>query len=150
MTALTAPLVDHHRTCDDLYATAEAAAHAGRWDECGLAFRRFRAEMEAHFSAEEEALFPVFEQATGMAGGPTRVMRIEHAQMRELMAEMAAGLDGQDLNRFAGEGETLLVLMQQHNMKEQNILYPMCDRSLWSGVDIAGELGRRREGACPA
>jgi len=147
MTSLTAPLVSHHQTCDELYATAEAAAHAGRWQECAEAFQRFRGEMEAHFCAEEEVLFPAFEQATGMAGGPTRVMCLEHVQMRELMADMLAAQGEQDLNRFAGEAETLLVLMQQHNMKEQNILYPMCDRSLWSGVDIAGELGRRREAA---
>jgi hemerythrin-like domain-containing protein len=136
--------------CDDLYAAAEAAAHDGRWNECADGFRRFRGEMEAHFSTEEQVLFPAFEQATGMTGGPTQMMRYEHTQMRDLMGCMEAAVSCRNLDRFAGEGETLLVLMQQHNMKEQNILYPMCDRSVDSVVDMAGELGRRREGACPA
>ncbi|TRZ68118.1 MAG: hemerythrin domain-containing protein, partial [Rhodocyclaceae bacterium] len=48
--------------------------------------------------------------------------------------------------------ETLLILMQQHNMKEENILYPMCDQALAAQVEqlserISGELNTRLEQA---
>jgi hypothetical protein len=32
----------------------------------------------------------------------------------------------------------LLILMQQHNMKEENILYPMCDNAL--GTSDVGQV----------
>ena len=49
--------------------------------------------------------------------------------MRE---ETAAGeaLAAQDAEDYAGNAETLLILTQQHNMKEENVLYPMCDQHL--------------------
>ena len=36
----------------------------------------------------------------------------------------------QDADAYSGEAETLLIMMQQHNMKEENMLYPMCDQRL--------------------
>ncbi|MGE5466352.1 MAG: hemerythrin domain-containing protein [Ignavibacteria bacterium] len=147
----TQPLQQHHKHCDDLFAAAEAFAHAGDWPSCETMAKKFCAEIEAHFQTEEQVLFPAFATATGMSGGPVAVMRMEHAQMRDLMAQMNAAAQAQDGQGFAGAAETLLILMQQHNMKEENILYPMCDNSLGgSGLDIAGALGERVERGCPA
>ena len=42
------------------------------------------------------------------------------------------------------DAETLLIMTQQHNMKEENILYPMCDQHL---ADVSEALiGRLQEG----
>jgi hemerythrin-like domain-containing protein len=151
MNSLTQPLHDHHKHCDELFAEAEEAAHAKRWPSCRETFRRFRGEIEAHFATEEEVLFPAFEAAAGMSAGPSQVMRFEHAQMRDLMAQMEQAVTNQDSGAFAGAAETLLVLMQQHNMKEENILYPMCERTL-SGQPLAIGAGLRErvEAACSA
>jgi iron-sulfur cluster repair protein YtfE (RIC family) len=140
----------HHKHCDDLFAAAEAIARKHRWAECSVAFQRFHGEMDAHFATEEEVLFPAFEAASGMTGGPTQMMRFEHAQMRSLLAAMATAMGAGDADGFAGTAETLLIMMQQHNMKEENILYPMCDRVL-AGCDlpIDKELLVRVERACP-
>lgn len=127
MTA-TAPLHQHHQHCDDLFAKAEAAVADHDWTTGEQATSAFITEMERHFRCEEESLFPAFEAATGMTGGPTYVMKQEHAQMRGLMEAMQAALDARDDEEFAGAAETMLILMQQHNMKEENILYPMCDQ----------------------
>lgn len=146
----TQPLLHHHKHCDELFATAEAQALAGAWEECGAATAKFLDELEAHFATEEQVLFPAFNAATGMSGGPVQVMRMEHAQMRELMAQMATALGQRDRNAYAGIADTLLILMQQHNMKEENILYPMCDNSLaGTAIDIGGALNQRVEAACP-
>jgi hemerythrin-like domain-containing protein len=87
-------------------------------------------------------LFPAFEAASGMAGGPTQVMRHEHAQMRDLLEQMRGALARRAADTFAGAAETLLILMQQHNMKEENILYPMCNNSLASQAEGLGGLLR--------
>lgn len=139
----TTPLQQHHKHCDDLFVRAEAACAAGDWAQGAADFAHLHDQLEAHFKGEEELLFPAFEAATGMRSGPTEVMRGEHHQMRELLAQMAADLAARDADAFGGEAETLLILMQQHNLKEENILYPMCDRVLSStglGADLAACL----------
>jgi iron-sulfur cluster repair protein YtfE (RIC family) len=151
MTSLTQPLCDHHKHCDDLFAAAEEAAYSKRWPECLDVFHRFRGEIEAHFATEEQLLFPAFESASGIVAGPSQVMRFEHAQMRDLLARMEQAVIAREGNEFAGSAETLLVLMQQHNMKEEHILYPMCDRTLaGQALSLSAGLHERVEAACPA
>ena len=121
---------DHHRHCDNLFVAAEESVQSGDWAASASAFEHFQAQMQAHFEAEEGVLFPAFESATGMTGGPTQMMRYEHEQMRTLLAQLAAACEARDTDAYSGAAETLLMLMQQHNMKEENILYPMCDQAL--------------------
>jgi hemerythrin-like domain-containing protein len=150
MSMLTEPLHDHHKLCDELFAAAEAAAADRDWPRCQLLLTRFHDVLESHFQAEETLLFPAFEAARGMSVGPTQMMRVEHAQMRGLLEQMQGALTAQAGDDFAGAAGTLLVLMQQHNMKEENILYPMCDRTLAAQAEnLATELRERLE-ACPA
>ena len=147
--SLTAPLLDHHKFCDGLFADAEAAVAAKDWRLSANLMQDLRKELETHFGAEEDILFPAFEATTGVVGGPTQMMAFEHAQMRELMDQMLAALDRHKGDDFAGAAGTLLILMQQHNIKEENILYPMCDQSLSSQVDTLGvALNQRLETAC--
>ncbi len=140
-----AELMTHdHRECDHLFASAETHAAKGEWEAATQAMSRFSSALEAHFDAEEQQLFPRFEAVTGMTGGPTQVMRGEHADMREVLAAMRDALVRRDAGDFAGEADTLMVMMQQHNMKEENILYPMCDARLADeGSELAAGLARR-------
>lgn len=124
-----------HRRCDGLFADAEGHVGAGRWADAAMAFRGFVAELERHFTMEEEVAFPAFEQQTGMTEGPTTVMRMEHTQMRQAAREMSDALDAQDADTFLGLSDTFMLLMQQHNMKEEQILYPMIDRTFGTAVD---------------
>lgn len=119
-----------HRTCDDLFASAEEAAGNKNWDSARDLFARFQAAMTHHLAMEEEVLFPAFEERTGMRGGPTQVMRMEHDQMRALMEEMSAAVAAANQSDYLGVSETLNMLMQQHNLKEENMLYPMSDQAL--------------------
>ena len=143
MSGITSAMQHHHKLCDDDFADAEDAARKGDWAACAATYGKFRTEMLAHFGVEEEVLFPAFEQRTGMAGGPTAVMRMEHVQMRTLLEQLQRALDAGSLDDFLGLGETLNVLVQQHNMKEEQMLYPMCDRALG---DQADELLQRLQG----
>ncbi|MEJ5210382.1 MAG: hemerythrin domain-containing protein [Burkholderiales bacterium] len=119
-----------HARCDEAFAQAEAAVAGGDWERAAAHFAGFHAAMARHLAMEEEVLFPAFEAATGNSSGPSRVMRAEHEDMRELLAAMGEALARRDREAYAGAAETLLVLMEQHNLKEEQILYPMCDRLL--------------------
>ncbi len=140
--SITSPLFQHHKHCDEIFASAEDACANGDWEAGAKAFTLLVDQLETHFGTEEEVLFPAFETATGMTSGPTEVMRGEHRQMRDLLAQMKDALTSRDADAFSGAAETLLILMQQHNMKEENILYPMCDNALGSS-DVGSSVVER-------
>ena len=131
-----------HRLCDDRFVAVERAVARSAWSDADAEFDRLRGAMLRHFDAEEAILFPAFEARTGMSMGPTRVMRGEHEQMRELLAAAKTALDERDEDDYSGSAETLLIMMQQHNMKEENVLYPMCDQQLAMQLEtLLAQLG---------
>ena len=123
-------LTEEHRRCDGYYAEAEKAVLSGEWERAKELFAKFRDCTLLHFRKEEEVLFPEFEERTGIVMGPTQVMRHEHAQARELLQRLESALDKKDRDGFLSAGESLMILIQQHNMKEEQILYPMSDQNL--------------------
>jgi hemerythrin-like domain-containing protein len=135
-------LGNDHRACDDLFASAESAVAQNNWDSARDLFDRFQAAMAHHLAMEEDVLFPAFENRTGMRSGPTEVMRMEHAQMRTVLQDMAQAVHAADRDGYLGLSETLNMLMQQHNVKEENMLYPMSDQVLAAERD---ELVRSME-----
>jgi hemerythrin-like domain-containing protein len=135
MAIITDTMTGDHRHCDQLFAQAEESVSNSNWGDASAQFNKFHAAMEHHFSMEEWVLFPTFEQATGQTSGPTQVMRMEHRQMRQLLTDMTQAVEQRDMNEYLGLSETLMMLMQQHNMKEEQMLYPMTDRTFGSGAD---------------
>lgn len=136
MTTIDEVMTAVHRACDNVFAEAEEAVADGDWSRAEEAWNRFFRLLEQHITGiEEELLFPAFEEIHG-ADGPTRIMRMEHEQMRLLAGQIQAVLAGRDQAAVLGFAETLLLLMQQHNMKEEHILYPLMDRSIGNVADI--------------
>ena len=129
MSSITDTIAGDHRRCDEIFAEAEELVAQQDWTEARGAYQDFQQALEGHFAAEEGVLFPGFEQRTGNAMGPTQVMRMEHSQMRHLLAEMTAAVEVEDAERYLGLSETLMMIMQQHNMKEEQMLYPMTDQA---------------------
>lgn len=130
MTTISAFLSDDHRHCDLLFAGVEEQVANGDWDNADEGFKEMHQAIEHHFAMEEEVLFPAFEGVTGSTMGPTQVMRHEHQQMRQLFDQMEQALTSRQSDDYLGASETLLILMQQHNAKEEQILYPMTDAQL--------------------
>lgn len=128
-------LGSNHRACDDLFASAEAAVAQNNWDSARNLFERFQSAMAHHLAMEEEVLFPAFDARTGNSMGPTYVMRMEHEQMRGLLQDMARAVAAGNQDDYLGQSETLNMLMQQHNLKEENMLYPMSDHVLAADRD---------------
>ena len=128
-------MAQDHRDCDLLFAKAENAASKDDWAAASQAFNAFIQAMERHLGIEEQVLFPAFEEETGVLTGPTEMMRMEHDQMRTLFAEMKDAMKQQNSDDYLGAAETLLIMMQQHNMKEEQILYNMMDQRLPDDVN---------------
>lgn len=130
MSSITTHMTGDHRHCDAFFSDTESAVNKNDWQAASNHWGQFHNSIEQHFAIEEEILFPAFEQATGSSGGPTSVMRIEHQQMRQLFEQISAALTAKDSEETLGLTETLMILMQQHNMKEEQILYPMSEQVL--------------------
>lgn len=127
---------DDHRACDALYTDAENALANKNIDEAKRLYNEFYRATNHHFNMEERALFTTFEKRTGMMGGPTQMMRYEHQQLRAQLESMLKALETDQYDDFFGIGESFMIMLQQHNMKEEQMLYPMIDQTL--GTD--GEL----------
>lgn len=136
-----------HRHCDELWADVESAADRDDKSQAIAAFEAFDRAMRLHLDLEEDLLFPAIEAATGMRGGPTHVMRMEHAQMRGVLDQMAQAMGDGDLDAVVDHGDTLLMLIQQHNLKEEGVLYPMAQQVLGHGWAAIAEKIRLRYGA---
>ena len=135
-TGLMIMMKDDHRRCDELFAASEAAAQQGNMDDAQTSFEWFKVGMERHFRMEEEGFFKDLDRAMGLGGGgPVAVMRDEHQQIRGLLRRMADALTGANQEAYLGAADTLVYLMEQHNMKEEHMLYPMAQNALGADMD---------------
>lgn len=133
-------LTRHHKECDEVFVRSEESASSGDWVAVERDCSRYLKEMKRHLAMEEDLLFPAFQEKSGIMGGPTEIMRMEHDQMRAIFEELGVAVRAKDAEQYLGLSETLLVLMQQHNMKEEGILYPMLDQFL--GAEAEGLLAQ--------
>lgn len=123
-------LAAEHGHCDQAFIEAESTVDQGHWGQANTHLNQFCSSMQRHFEREEQVLFPAFEEATGQLAGPTTIMRMEHEQMRQMMHTLQQALADEHREKFLGGADTLLSLMQQHNLKEENMLYRMADQIL--------------------
>jgi len=128
-------LTDDHSRCDHLLGACEAALAAKDWTAADQAFPILRDAILRHFSMEEEVLFPELEERNPVAAGPAGVMRMEHQQMRQLLSELEQALGRRSRATCLGAMETINMLAQQHNAKEEGILYPLADDILSTGAE---------------
>ena len=135
MTTLHTYLAGDHRACDEQYGWAESRVVCGDWPSAKSAFATFVRHLEQHLRHEEDLLFPAIERAVGSTMGPTAVMRSEHAQMRAIVGTMTEAIASRDATGFFDYADSLRMLMHQHNLKEESVLYPMAERLLGAGTD---------------
>ena len=115
---------------------------AAAWAAADEAAAGFRDALLRHFALEEGVLVPEVERASPAAAGPTGVMRMEHRQMRYLLDELVSAVRARDRAACLGNLETLHLLGQQHNVKEEGILYPIADDALTDSAEAL--VGRMR------
>lgn len=87
---------------------------------------QFRTAPEQHFRLEEDFMFPSFEAFTRALGGPTAAMRDEHRELTRLL-DVIEGLLG-DERPIDEIGASFEALLETHNAREEQGLYPLFER----------------------
>jgi iron-sulfur cluster repair protein YtfE (RIC family) len=117
---------DHDRL-DELFKTFQRLKRLD-FVKAKEAFKDFKFGLQRHIVWEEDLLFPLWEEKTGMAeGGPTFVMRNEHRQIGEQLEAIHQKVAEQNPDSDQEE-QALLALLGSHNMKEERVLYPSIDQ----------------------
>ena len=137
---------DHHRltecweefleavkTCELHYETlfptgkGHRVAAVDRLSEFVFGLRR-------HIRMEEDHLFPLFEDRSGIpaGSGPTAMMRAEHQEIEAILRVVEKFLDVGDcatvIQTVEGQPVHPSLLFRSHDAKEERMLYPMADR----------------------
>ncbi|MBI3357337.1 MAG: hemerythrin domain-containing protein [Nitrospirae bacterium] len=116
---------DHDRL-DELFQTFQRLKRSD-FAEAKEAFKEFKIGLQRHIVWEEDLLFPLWEEKTGMSeGGPTSVMRNEHRQIGQQLEAIHQKVADQNPESDQEE-QALLNLLGAHNMKEERVLYPSID-----------------------
>lgn len=99
------------------------------WVSAQESFDRFRRACEEHMDVEEREMFPALDAELGERS-PAAGLRNEHKRFRQMCAYIAACIELRDadaaafaLNRFGDQFEA-------HDLREEWILFPMCERLL--------------------
>jgi iron-sulfur cluster repair protein YtfE (RIC family) len=143
MESISTYMQQDHVVIDGIAQQAVAAAEARDWAGLTRHGAEFLRRLRLHIEVEEQVLFPVFEQRTGMvAAGPSKVMRIEHEQMRPIMAQMEAAAAAQDGPGYRGAAKALFDILLPHNQKEEQMMYPMLDEA--AGDDAQALVSQAR------
>lgn len=123
---ITAFYAEDHDRLDELFKIFQASKRSN-FVKAKEAFKEFKVGLQRHIVWEEELLFPMWEEKTGMIeDGPTPVMRFEHDQIKQLLDAIHQKVERQDLDTDRDE-QTLLNLLSSHNRKEERALYPAID-----------------------
>ncbi len=93
-------------------------------------FKAFNNGLKRHIIWEEDVLFPLFEEKSGMkGGGPTFVMKEEHRRIGAILERIHDKVRQGDSSSEDDE-EMLLEILEGHNQKEEQVLYPAMDQLL--------------------
>ena len=117
---------DHDRL-DELFKTFQQSKRSD-FPKAKEAFKDFKFGLQRHIVWEEDLLFPIWEQKTGMSdSGPTPVMRNEHREIGRQLEAIHQKVADQNPDSDQEE-QTLLDLLGSHNRKEERALYPAIDK----------------------
>jgi len=121
---------DHDRL-DALEREAFGRRAAGDFESAAEIFSGFAAGLRRHIRFEEEILFPAFETRAGIppTAGPTAVMRVEHREIEELIGLIEAGMADPG-SKVEALRLRLHDVLGDHNLKEEQVLYPTTDELL--------------------
>ena len=123
---ITAFYQEDHDRLDELFKTFQTSKRSD-FAKAKAAFKEFKVGLQRHIVWEEELLFPIWEEKTGMVeDGPTPMMRHEHSQIKQLLDAIHHKVEGQNLETDQDE-QALLNLLSSHNRKEEKALYPAID-----------------------
>ena len=122
-------LASHHRRCDELFVLARQASTSARWSELRASVNRLREALLSHFSFEEQHIFPLYEQASGIEGG-TEWLCAQHDDMRGMLWVLGTLSPQQDAERYRADLASLQEAFDAHAAEEERRMYPVFERLL--------------------
>ena len=130
-------LIEVHEHLNEMFLSHQEALLALDLELALIRLKRFESELRAHMRLEEDLLLPLYARAGSIRGGPIEFYTGEHQRMTEFLARFTEQLEELKRNPsklrrgiielFDGEA-VFKQLMQHHDMRERNILYPTLDK----------------------
>ncbi len=135
MESITTYMQQDHVLIDQILERARAAARAGDHAVLEREAELFLQRLARHIDMEEKLLFPAFESHTGMTeAGPSVQMRAEHEQMQGILQQMRSAAGARDGAGYQRAAQALLEVLVPHNLKEEQMMYPMLDEAMGAGA----------------
>jgi len=122
-------LAEHHRRCDALFGAAREAAVAGRAQGLIARVSELREALLSHFRYEEEHIFPLYEQASGLEGA-TEWLCAQHDDMRGMLWMLGTISPEDERGRYQAELAALQAAFDAHAADEETRMYPVFERLL--------------------
>jgi hemerythrin-like domain-containing protein len=149
--SLTALLTGQHRRLTALWDEIQDAIARGDFRRLQSRASEFIRSARAHLDAEEQVLYPALEQRLGTGRfGPTAEPRSEHARMRHALDALRKLETTNELwtaiTTVEGQPVEPGALLRSHFSKEENVLYPLAERT-FTDAERTDLLGRLRAAA---
>lgn len=123
-----------HRHCDDLFSQVEISVTRKEWAQAEEKFQQFDHALKRHLEMEETILFPVFKRTMHNSAVPIGMLQLDHQHIRMMAGRLYESLCRCDPVDFMIHTETFTILMQEHSIKEEDMLYPLLDRILSGNI----------------
>lgn len=118
------------RRLDDILDDVNELAETGDFTGALRHFEDFRAGLEHHIAMEEQVLFPLYQKLSLDTEAAMAAMYSEHVLIRTLVEQVAEALRTGDLPSFARVIENLYAVMDVHDQKEEDVVFPRLDAEL--------------------
>lgn len=125
-----------HEHLDELFLLHQEALLKLDLTLAAARLQAFERELQTHIRVEEELLLPVYQRAGRIPGGPIEFFTGEHQRLLAMLARFAETIEQLKHNQTDLDREVIRLfdaeavfksLMQHHDQRERNILYPKLD-----------------------
>lgn len=135
-------LSEQHRALQKLILLHQQSLVSWQLEEARRFLEDFEQDLKKHIQIEDDFLFPLYcEIVPHPAGGAPEFFKIEHQKILWYLQRLSEKLDHLLLLPDSSERCLLLIaiieeesrfkhLMEHHELREENIMYPLLDRRL--------------------
>jgi len=119
-----------HARLDGLLTEMQHYLRAGTSAEAARQCARLGEALARHMAAEEELLFPAMQRMTEAVARAVPPMLAQHAEMRDLLPDLAAALAKGDVLASEALLPRLRRSLARHHEDEERLVYPITDWAL--------------------
>lgn len=129
-----------HRDCEARWVDVDELLATDDIELAQAAWFKYEASMHRHMAMEEEVLLPALDARGGVADhDAAKAILADHQKMRGLLEQVGEAIDDGDADEAMELGDALLMLVQKHNEREENTLYPWAESLLEDDWDEMSE-----------